>query len=291
MNHRSEEEMMDLLLKWADSQDVIRGLLLTSSRADPDATIDVFSDFDVIVIVTDPQQFFDNDAWLEEFGTVITLYKDPVHIEYGFEALARITQYEDANKIDFAIWSVGLLQGIVDSNELPDHLDAGYKVLVDKDGLANQLKPPTYATFIPSIPTEEEYQMVITEFFNITAYVAKNICRGDLMQLKYCLDFLAKHDYLLKVFQWKIEIDNDWSINPGRGGKGLKKHLDPETWSEFERTYVGAGKEENWEALFSTIALFRNVAVEVANQLGFSYPYSLDERVLKYIYAVKDADK
>ncbi len=29
---------------------------------------------------------------------------------------------------------------------------------------------------------------------NITIYVAKHICRDDLLPLKYCLDYVAKQD-------------------------------------------------------------------------------------------------
>jgi hypothetical protein len=37
--------------------------------------------------------------------------------------------------------------------------------------------------------------------------------------------------------------------------------------------------EENWEALFNTISLFREVGMEVAQGLDFVYPYDLDQKV------------
>jgi len=36
--------------------------------------------------------------------------------------------------------------------------DAGYLVLLDKDHLTDGLKPPTYTAYIPTPPTEIEYQ-------------------------------------------------------------------------------------------------------------------------------------
>jgi len=180
---------------------------------------------------------------------------------------------------------------IVSLEKLPEHLDIGYKVLVDKDGLTSQMKHPTYTAYIPATPTEEEYQTLIEEFFNITSCVAKHIFRGDLMPLKYCLDYVAKQEKLLRMLEWRNELDHNWSINPGLVGKGMKKYVKSGIWSELESTYVGAGKEENWEALCQTITLFRKVAIEVADQLGFSYPYNLNERVVLYLNTIKDAEK
>ena len=62
------------------------------------------------------------------------------------------------------------------------------------DNLTGKLKLPTYKAFVPVMPTEKEYQALVEEFFNITIYVAKHICRDDLLPLKYCLDYVAKQD-------------------------------------------------------------------------------------------------
>ena len=128
--------------------------------------------------------------------------------------------------------------------------------------------------------------------FLMIFYVAKHICRDDLMPLKYCLDNVIKQEKLFRMLEWKIGIDHNWSVKSGVYGKGLKKYLSPEIWSELESTYVGADKEENWEALFRTIDIFRRVALEVAIQFGFSYPHNLDDRAMQYLYRVRNsADK
>ncbi len=54
---------------------------------------------------------------------------------------------------------------------------------------------------------------------------------------------------------------------------------------------VGTYLEENWEAMFRSIALFREVAVEVADCLGFAYPHDLDRRVVAYLQKVKNLDR
>jgi len=88
-----------------------------------------------------------------------------------------------------------------------------------------------------------------------------------------------------------MEIDYNWSVKTGAYGKGLKKRLKPEIWSELESTYVGAGLEENWDALFKTIDLFRKVAIEVADHLRYEYLQDLDRRVMEYLHKVKNLDR
>ena len=38
------------------------------------------------------------------------------------------------------------------------------------------------------------------------------------------------------------------------------------------------------------MALFRRVAVEVADDLGYAYPHDLDRRVTEYVPAIRDLD-
>jgi aminoglycoside 6-adenylyltransferase len=80
-----------------------------------------------------------------------------------------------------------------------------------------------------------------------------------------------------------MELDHDWSVKTGVLGKGLKKRLPPEIWSQLEDTYAGASISDNWEALFRTMALFRRVAQEVGERSGYVYPLELDQRVTDFV--------
>jgi aminoglycoside 6-adenylyltransferase len=69
----------------------------------------------------------------------------------------------------------------------------------------------------------------------------------------------------------------------GSLGKGLKKRLPSELWAQLEKCYAGVGAVENWEALFRTMELFRQVAMEVGKGLGYAYPIELDLRVTTFV--------
>ena len=287
----AEDPVIRRMVEWAEAHASVRVVLLTSARTRPDAPVDLFSDYDVILAVTDVHSFFEDRSWLGDFGPVLVVYRDPLKRYYGEEKFAYITQYENGLKIDFTLLPVEILRRIVADPVLPPDLDVGYAVLLDKDGLTAGLQPPTYRAYILAPPDEGTYQTLIEEFFHEATYVAKQLWRDELLPAKYNLDQVMKQVYLRQMLEWRIEIDHDWSIKPGAYGKRLRKRLDPGLWSELESTYVGAGTEENWHALFATIALFRRVATQVGAHLGLAYPHELDRRVAAYLHKAQDLDR
>jgi aminoglycoside 6-adenylyltransferase len=279
------DDVINRLIQWAEQRDSIRATLLTSTRAVPNAPVDIYSDYDVILVVQDIHPFFEDRSWLDHFGDVLVAYWDPIHLDsdHRIEKVANVIQFADGLKIDFTLWPVELLQKIIQAPVLQAELDAGYRVLLDKDHLTNDLQPPTYKAYIPTPPTNEVYQKTIEDFFSDAPYVAKCLLRGELFPVKWALDYDMKHLFLRLMLEWRIEIDYNWSIPVGALGKGLKKQLPPEIWNQLKDTYVGADITDNWEALFRTMALFRQVAMEVGEALGYAYPQDLDEHVVAYV--------
>ncbi len=286
-NTHDGQPVINTLIGWASKRASVRAMLLTSSRANPTTHLDAFSDYDIILAVEDIHEFLTSDDWLDDLGKVLVVYRDPVRADRGLERFARITQYKDGTKIDFTVWPVELLKEIAAEPVLPDYLDDGYTILLDKSGLTRGLKPPSFSSYVPARPAETVYLECVEEFFSESCYVAKQVCRSDLFPLKYNLDYVMKHQKLRQMLEWQAEVEHDWSLKTGSYGKRLKEHVRPELWAELESTYVGAGAEENWEALFKTIALFRTVAMQVGNNLGYKYPRELDDNVVEYLREVQ----
>ncbi len=285
-----EVDVIKRLVRWANGQPLVRAMLLESSRANERAPIDILSDYDVLLVVSDTKPFSQHETWLRDFGNILVTFRDKGQM-HGHKTYNRLVLYEDGTKIDYIVWPTALLQRILEEPRLPDLLDHGYRVLVDKDQLTQGLKPPTYIAFIPQRPTEKEYLSLMEEFWWETIYVAKNLWRDELVHVKYNLDFVMKFELLRRLLEWKIEISYNWSWKPGSVGRELKKHLDSRTWDEFASTFVGAEIDENWDALFKTTALFRRVAIEVGNALGYRYPSELDERVTNYLQSIRRLER
>jgi aminoglycoside 6-adenylyltransferase len=288
-NPHQPHEIINKLVQWAEQRDSIRAMLLTSTRAVPKAPVDALSDYDVILIVEDIHPFFEDRRWLHHFGEVLVVYWDPIYPDpdHGHEKFGNVTQYADGLKIDFTLLPVAWLLKITKSASLPDELDAGYRILMDKDRLTDGMQEPTYRAYIPTKPTNAVYQKSIDDFFSDAPYVAKCLLRGELFPVKWCLDYDMKHVYLRTMLEWHVGLKHDWSVPVGSLGKGLKKQLPPEIWAQLQDCYASADLAENWEALFRTMALYRQVAIEVGAGLGYTYPRDLDQRVTKYVQQMK----
>jgi aminoglycoside 6-adenylyltransferase len=285
-----EDKVIQQLVDWGEQQALVCAVILTSSRAIPHAHTDAFSDYDVILVLREIKSFYEDRSWLETFGSVLAVYRDPLSLDRGFERAAYVTQYESGLKIDFSLWPVELLKQIASQPALPPEFDAGYQILLDKDNLTDGLQQPTYSSYIPKPPTDNQYRTTMEEFFLDTTYVAKFLWRDDLMAAKHILDHSLKQEYLLRMLEWRIEIDHAWSIKTGSYGRGLKRWLPPDAWADLEATYTGADLDSNWTALFRTIDLMRRVAIEVGQHLGYSYPDNLERRVRSYLLKVRESD-
>ena len=279
-----EKQVLEKLIAWGNESADVRAMILTSTRATPHATPDAFSDFDVILAARDIHRFAHDDRWLDTFGRVLVMYRDPIQLEDGYERFFRVVQYEDERlKIDFAVRPVELIRAYAAKASLPEELDVGYKILLDKDGVTNGLKPPTYRAFIPAIPTEQEYLCLVEEFFHEATYTAKHLWRGDIFAAKESLDHAVKFRNLRRMLEWQIETKHAWSLKTGDSAKGLQRYLPQSVRAQLEATYVGCDIKSNWDALFATITLFRAVAIDVADCLDYRYPEALHDRVVKYL--------
>jgi aminoglycoside 6-adenylyltransferase len=279
---KSEADVLGRVREWADDQPLIRAVVLESSRAVGQAILDRFSDYDILLVVSDARSFADNDAWYGYFDTPLVHFADMKEV-LGFETYMRLVFYQDHTKIDYAVWPLELLQRVVERQESTDLLDWGYRVLLDKDGLATRLPPPTRTAHIPSRPTEKDYQALVEEFWWETTYVAKHLWRDELLMARFNLEVVMRYELLLRMLEWRVELDQNWRWKPGIIGRGLHRILPPDLWTALERTYAGPGLEEHWEALFAMTALFRRAAQEVGQVLGYTYPQEMDRGVSAHL--------
>jgi len=238
-------------------------------------------------VVTDLGRFEKEDAWISDYGRPIARWGDQSTI-YGLTTLFRGVLYEDYVKIDYSVWPDAVLERISAEANLPDSLDVGNQVLLDKDNRTSRWKLPSYMAHVPGRPTEAEYLSLIGEFWWEATYVARSLWREDPVFATFSLDYQIKLEVMRRMLEWRMEIEHDWRIRPGVHGRNLNRLLPADIWEQWSRwTYVGSDVAENWVALFRTIELFRRVAREVGAALGYTYPKQLDDEVAAYLNAVR----
>ena len=281
-----EKDVVDRLMAWGTAHPLIRAMILTSSRTRPAGPVDLLSDYDLILAVSEIGPFAFDNAWISDYGKPMVRWGDQSEM-YGLATYFRGVVYQNYVKIDYSIWPVELLARIETSSLLPDQLDVGYRVLLDKDRRTAGWKQPSYKAHIPARPTEAEYLALVEEFWWSTTYVAKSLWRDDLVFARWVLDQDLKLETMRRMLEWRIEIDHNWSVKPGVYGRGLKQLLPPDLWSEFASTYASLDVEETWASLDRGKALFRKVALDVGNVLGYTYPQQVDDQVSSYLEEIR----
>jgi aminoglycoside 6-adenylyltransferase len=102
---------------------------------------------------------------------------------------------------------------------------------------------------------------------------------------------MFEHEIRLEVMSRflgrRVEIDHDWSLPLPPFGRWVENLIAAETWSKIAATYVGADREDSWDALFGVIEVFRDVAIDIAEALGFGYPQALEDQMIRYLVEVR----
>ena len=121
--------------------------------------------------------------------------------------------------------------------------------------------------------------------------MSKYLWRDELPFAASMLGQSVRDKYLRTVIEWFIGLRNNWSVNTGVYGRKFKSYLDDRTWSEYTSTFTGADTEENWQAFFSAVALFRRLASTVGDELGYEYPVQLDREMIDYYSWIRSCQR
>jgi aminoglycoside 6-adenylyltransferase len=277
---RTENEVLTQFDRWARDNDLVRAAVLTGSRARPDEEIDSLSDYDVELYVGDLTSFQRDDRWLTVFGPIMARWPFRPRSTGDDGWITRLVLFKDGVRIDFQITDQKTIA--------PDAHDDGYKVLIDKDELTTGLVPPTYSENWVERPSEEEFDTLIHAFWWDATYVPKHLWRDQLPFAASMLGQAIRDEYLQTIIEWFIGLQHDWAVDTGMRGKHFKRYLDRELWREYTATFAGAGIEDNWQAFFNAVALFRKLARAVGENLGYSYPAQMDDEMTEYYWHIRN---
>lgn len=262
------------IVNWAYTQENVRAILSIESNAEND--FDPFF-YDLIIVAMD-SYLFSQAGWIDQ-ATKQFVKLETITTRNPYAELAMRAIFEDGIRLKYQVWEARTILKPL----LPPELDDGFTVLLDKDNLVDKLPPSNYKMYIPPVPSEQEYHRLIETFFIEATNIARYLQNKDLLPAKHYFYKIVVHDLLSTMLEWHIEIRNDWSIELNSSRIGFEKLLGIQLWSEYKLLYVGPGSEESWAALSQSIDLFRKVAIEIGEIIGFSYPFDLDKQNLDYL--------
>ena len=280
------EEKLKSIIEWSEKNEDVRVLLLTSSLANPFAPVDEFSDLDIEFIFENNSNYISDKSWILNFGNPIAMVEEDESY-FDYKHAMKMVLYEDYVKVDFKLYSVPDFLEEINQDELCEDWDIGYKVLIDKDCITQNMKEPTYRVSIIKKPTEQKFRQTLNDFWWDTTYLAKSLVRDELFYAKFMSENNIRTDYLIPLIEWHIASQHDWSITTNKFGRLFKKLLTPEMWSKIEQTFSGSNIKENWTALLSMADLVSEIGTELSNKLGYKYPYKLEKDIRKYLTEIK----
>ena len=263
---RTETEMFDVILQTAKVLQV-DAVALSGSRTNQKIQTDEFQDYDVVYVVDDLDNLTSNLAWLDQFGTRII----EQHNILGNRRLY-LMLFEDGNRIDLTLCPKKYIQEWVES-------EADFTVLEDPKGLFAPYSPNPQRYWTSSA-SEIDFEKACNEFWWVSAYVVKGICRK---QLFYATDHLYGicQQELLKVLAWQVASDNG-TVDIGKNYKYLFQYLPTEKEKEFSALLDFSSVEKLTQSLFSTMNLFHREAQILAQKMGFDYDKEVAEKMIQY---------
>ena len=263
---RTESEMLNLILQTAKSLKV-EAIAMSGSRTNPKAPKDVFQDYDVVYVVDDLDNLTSDLSWLDQFGTRII----EQHNILGNRRLY-LMLFEDGNRIDLTLCPTEYIQEWVDS-------EAGFTVLEDKKGLFEPYFPSPQR-FWTSPASEIEFEKACNEFWWVSAYVVKGICRKQDIYATGHLYGICQQE-LLKVLAWQVASDRG-TVDIGKNYKYLFQYLPTEKEKEFSALLAFSSVEKLTQSLFATMQLFHREAQILARKIGFAYDKEVAEKMMRY---------
>ena len=263
---RTETEMMNLILQMAESLKV-EAVAMSGSRTNPKAPKDEFQDYDVVYVVDDLDNLTSDLSWLDQFGTRII----EQHNVLGNRRLY-LMLFEDGNRIDLTLCSKDHIQEWVDS-------EAGFAVLEDPNGLFEPYSPSPQR-FWTNPASALDFEKTCNEFWWVSAYVIKGICRNQVIYATDHLYGICLQE-LLKVLAWQVASDRG-KVDIGKDYKYLFNYLPAEKEKEFSTLIDFSSKEKLTQSLFATMKFFHQEAQSLAQKMGFDYDKEVVEKMIDY---------
>ena len=266
INMRAETEILNLILQTAKTLQV-KAVAMSGSRTNPKVPKDEFQDYDVVYVLDDLDNLTSDLSWLEQFGKRII--EQEVRLEHRRLFLML---FEDGNRIDLTLCPKDHIQEWVDS-------EAEFIVLEDKKGLFEYYSPSPQR-YWTSPATETNFVKSCNEFWWVSAYVVKGICRKQVIYATDHLYGICQQEFL-KILAWQVASDRG-KVDIGKNYKYLFNYLPAEQKKEFSDLLDFSSIEKLTKSLFATMQLFHREAQRLAQKLGFDYDKEVAEKMIKY---------
>ena len=263
---RTDQEILGLILETAKKLQV-NAVAISGSRIDTKAPKDEFQDYDLVYVVDDIKNLTSDLSWLDQFGKRIIEQE----VTLGHRRLY-LMLFEDGNRIDLTLCPKDYINEWVDS-------EAGFTVLVDEKDLFESYSPNPQRFWI-SPASKTDFEKSCNEFWWVSTYVVKGICRKQIIYATDHLYGICQQE-LLKVLAWQVARDRG-VVDIGKNYKYLFNYLPSEKEKDFSNLLDFSSLDKIIQSLLATMQLFHQEAQRLAHKMGFDYDMEVAEKMIEY---------
>lgn len=264
--NQAYDVLLSRVLKWAEDEQPLRAIIQVGSRARADHPADKWSDLDLMLYLTHPEDYLQHTDWLEKIAPIWmmvssrTTRSDP----------ELLVMFEGGYKMDFVLCPVGYLQWLRDHAGDDVVFQRGARVVFDRDGLAASI--PLAERHIPvrARPTADEFNQTCQTMCYISVYIARQARRGDLWLAK--MREAQRNELLLRMLEWHAGAKSGWRADTWHHGRFMQQWADPRAVAAIGMVFSTYESESIHNALIAALDLFSWMGRETAQVLGHPYP-------------------
>ena len=267
-------------IAWAAERGDLRMILQVGSLARKVKPGDAYADLDLSVFYssqTGSGVIADCRKWLEGYAPVWMTLEDQHD-----DSPACLILYRGGIKVDVDFNPVTSLEKVIAEQALWDDQSRGYEILLDMDGLGDQLPAARYfepAPFTP--PSAEVFLKGVEAFYYGAVFTAKQIKRNNLWWVKWADQYQQRS--MLEMLEWHAHAVSGDPVETWSRGDFMQEWVSEETWEALHGVFGRFDAADSRRALLASVGLYTRLAEESAEKWGFVLPGKMVVEVRAYL--------
>lgn len=274
---RTEKEIFQLITETAKNDDRVLAVGLNGSRTNKKAPKDMFQDYDIVYVVESVEAFVKDPSWIDQFGSRLIMQTPEDMVLFPPTGNGRFTYlmlFDDGNRIDLTLCP----KEQADNWNEGDHLA---EILLDKEQVLPRLTVATDQDYWVKRPSQAEFLDCCNEFWWVSTYVVKGLCRNELFYAADHLNEICQKE-LLRLLSWQVGSEHGYQISVGKNYKYLPNYLIKEEYEAILATMNSSSISAAWSALISLQKQFDHYAQKFAQKNCFDYDQKTALKVMNY---------
>lgn len=257
---------IDKFIALSEKNQNVLAVGIEGSLNNPQTTADKWTDTDITLFVHSPEQE-DGEWWIRQFGKPIIVQR--LHSDQLFGPSTStwkiwLTRCAGTKRIDLKIASVKDIDNYLNADTL--------NAIVWRRGLGKlSLTKTTATSHFVKIPTEDQFNDHVTEFYWCAGNVVKGLARNNLIYANEQLNQIVRPE-LLKMWAYYLTILKAGQFDAGVSSKFVWKELSLSERNKLASTYHQTTIEETSHSLEILLISYRELIEKVTSKLMIQIP-------------------